>query len=240
MEYNFEFPIDIVSITFSIIAWSILSYWVYCVNRNKPVKVKMWKALVVTFVGIFSFTINWSIFDTFIRFPILPLGVGLLFWYFRRKEGKWKKYRPFAWMGFFSNFIFLVVSLLTPIIHNQIYAINVPSTYISDIEDARIIKIHPTAIYDTINMKKLREQLQKMHQEKIWSEKWYQDTYHGEKPKYERFPYQLTGTSPKWGSGIEAIIYIEKDGKGILIDTPKQQVYFYSEEVFLGGGQEND
>ena len=52
----------------------------------------------------------------------------------------------------------------------------------------------------------------------------------------ERFPYLLTGTKPKWGSGIPTLNFLEKDGKGILITTPKRQLYFRAEQTLLERG----
>ena len=75
-----------------------------------------------------------------------------------------------------------------------------------------------------------------MRQEEVFSDQWYEDTYMTESNKRnERFPYQLIGTSSKWGSGLETIIYIEDDGKGILLSTPKEQLYFRSEDSFIEG-----
>ena len=51
----------------------------------------------------------------------------------------------------------------------------------------------------------------------------------------ERFPYLLTGVKPKWGSGIPTLIYLEEDGKGILITTPKKQLYFRSQQALVEG-----
>lgn len=55
---------------------------------------------------------------------------------------------------------------------------------------------------------------------------------------FERFPYILLGASPKWGSGYESTIYIESDGKGMLISTEKEQYYFRSSESILKGRKE--
>jgi hypothetical protein len=43
----------------------------------------------------------------------------------------------------------------------------------------------------------------------------------------------LIGTTPKKGSGIKAIIYVERDGKGLLISCPSKQYYFRAKEPFL-------
>lgn len=236
MILNVDFPISIVGILFSILAWAIIIFWMYRTLNKKQDKLKIWKVIIITLVGIFSFTINLSILGTFVKFPVLPLGVWILCgWYFKSKKDTWMNYRVFAWIGFFSNFFFLLATLLSALVHGMIYPKDEPTTYISNVEKASIIKIHSSGNYQSVNGKKLQNQIEVMEKASIYSDKWYEETWQGETPKYERFPYQLLGVLPKWGSGIQAIIYIEKDGKGILIDTPHKQVYFRSEEAFLEG-----
>lgn len=234
MNLNIDFPIDVVEILISIVVWSIIIIWIYLTFKKKQAKLKIWMVIIFTFVGILSFSINFSLLGNFFKFPVLPLGVWILNgWYFKSKKDTWTNYREFAWIGFFSNFFFLLSSLLSSIIHGTVYPKDELSTYVSNVEKASIIEIHPSGNYQTINVIKLQNQIEWMEKTEIYSDKWYEETWQGETPKYERFPYQLLGISPKWGSGIRTIIYIEKDGKGILIDTPQKQVYFRSEEAFL-------
>ena len=49
------------------------------------------------------------------------------------------------------------------------------------------------------------------------------------------FHIYLLEASSKWGSGLHTIIYIENDGKGILISTPQEQLYFRSEDSLIEG-----
>jgi hypothetical protein len=241
MVFNVDFPIDIVEISVSIVAWAIIILWMFPTLKKKQVKIKIWKVIIFTFVGIFSFSINWSILGSFIKLPVLPLGVWILYgWYYKSKKDTWMNYRVFAWIGFFSNFLFIFATLVSTLVHGMIYPKDEPSTYISNIEQASIIKIHPSGNYQTINGKILQKQIEMQEKADIYNEKWYEETWQGETPKYERFPYQLLGVLPKWGSGIQSVIYIEKDGKGILIDTPQKQFYFRSEEAFLEGVNKND
>lgn len=81
------------------------------------------------------------------------------------------------------------------------------------------------------------EQLDTMRKETIYSDEWYRDTYMNAEPnqRNERFPYQLIGTSSKWGSGLQSIIFIEDDGKGMLLSTPQQQIYFRSDRSLIEG-----
>jgi len=79
-----------------------------------------------------------------------------------------------------------------------------------------------------------------MNQRTIFSDLWYEETYADtdSTTKDERFPYQLIGTKPKWGSGLRTSIFIESDGKGFLVSTQDKQLYFRSEQsVLMEGGE---
>lgn len=233
MNFYVNFPMNVVGVTFSILSWSVIALWIYLSYKKKAIKLKVWKIIIITLIGIASFSVNWTIFGVMVKFPILPIGAWLLYGYFKNKHGKWEKYRTYAWIGFFSNFIFLTASILMVLFHNIIFPKDEITTYISNVDNAAIKQIHPIGIYKSVNIKKFEKQVKTMRSATIYSENWYADTYYGNKPKYERFPYQLIGTTPKWGSAIPTLIYIEKDGKGVLIDSPIEQVYFRSSENFL-------
>lgn len=230
--------INIVVLVTGILAWGSIIFLAYRVYRKQSVRPKVWKVLLVMIVGFFSFSINWNMFDTMIKFPILPLGVWILYFIFRGKEIGWQRYRPFAWLGFWANFIFLASALIAIPFHHMIYPKNEPSTYISNIDNASIVNIHPSAKDNrSVNKESLQKQLDTMSKEMIFSEQWYEDTYMNieSNQRNERFPYQLIGTSSKWGSDLETIIYIEDDGQGILVSTPQEQLYFRSEDSLIEG-----
>jgi hypothetical protein len=239
MMININFTNDAVSIGTAILAWGIIGFAAFLIYKRQKIKPKLWKLLIVVIVGFFSFSINWQISDVMIRVPILPLGVWILYWVLNRQKKNWFAYRAFAWLGFCANFIFLFSTLLSIPLHHAFYPASEPSTYIALAEDESIVKIHPSAAETTLNKNKLQKQLRSMKQEKIYSEQWYYKMY--EEPetinREERFPYQLIGTSSKWGSGYHSIIYIEDDGKGLLIQTSKNQLYFRLIESILEEGE---
>lgn len=229
-------------IVLNIVAWGtifILARRIYSKQDLKPI---IWKLAVVIFVGLFSFSINLPYMDQQIKLAILPLGVWILYGiYSRKEEGKsWEKYRKYVWLGFFANYIFLAVSLILPLVHSGIYPKNDISTYISVITDGHIIKTHPSAANKALDRSSFRDQLDSIKEEPIYSEKWYQEAFESglERAKLdERFPYQLSGTEAKWGSGIQPMIFVERDGKGVLISTGQKQVYFRAEKTFLMKGE---
>ncbi|WP_407268281.1 hypothetical protein [Radiobacillus sp. PE A8.2] len=215
----------------------IIIFLKYKKLQDKP---KLWKVFLVLLFGMFAISYNWNFQDVVVRLPILPLGVWILLFVFRNKKERWLVYRPFAWLGFFSLFLFILTTLLTIPINKVFYPKDELSTYIANVDDASIIATHPSAESRSLNKENLANEISEMEQEEIYSDQWY-----GEMTRNidtaaidERFPYQLTGSSAKFGSGVVRVIYVEKDGRGLLITTPKGQYYFRSDDsLFRGGNQ---
>jgi len=231
MVIDFDFTINAVAIITGLLAWSSIIVLAYHVYKRQTLKPKVWIVLIVIVVGLFSFSINWNMFNTMLKIPLLPLGVWILYFVFKGKDERWQTYRSFAWLGFWTNFLFLASTLIAIPVYLVIYPKDEPTTYISNVENASIINIHPSAKAQSLNKESLLKQLDTMRQETIYSDQWYEDTYINTESnkRSERFPYQLIGTSSKWGSGLHTLIFIEDDGKGILLSTPQQQLYFRSE-----------
>lgn len=74
-------------------------------------------------------------------------------------------------------------------------------------------------------------------EERIHSDDWYYGADLGADTTntQEKFPYQLIGAIPKWGSGLISVVYIEEDGKGLLISTPTEQHYFRFKHSLIEG-----
>jgi len=224
-----------------IFTWCVIGIIAYRIMKKHPLKLKVWKVLICVLVGIFSFSINLPpIWETPIKIFILPLGVWILYGFLKRKEGRWQTYKPFAWLGFFANFIFLAAAFLSVPVQHSIYPANELSTYISNVENASIRKIHPSGKEASLDKNYLEKQIHNMTQEKIQGVQWYQEKEIRDEQstkKNEQFPYQLAGTLSKRGSDLKPIIYIEADGKGLLVSAPQKQLYFRSSESLLKGGE---
>lgn len=223
--------INIVFIISELLGLGVVAYFVYRKLQNQPEKPKWWKAAVVTLVGIFSVDFKFFVADTPFAVPFIPLGVFLLFIVLSRTEKIWKTYRPFAWLGFKANFIFLAATLLAIPVHGLIYPKEAPSTYLAQVEHAYLLPIHPSAPQQTLHVEKLRQEIGLL-EKSPHVEDWF-EAYDKEE---ERFPYQLVGSRPKWGSGMVPAIYVERDGQGLLVVTPLQSYYFRAKESFLEGG----
>lgn len=230
--------VNIVEQIVNLVGLLVIVFFTYRIYRKLSEKPKIWKILIVTWVGLFAFTFNVPMLGSMVKLPILPLGVWILYAIFRKKETQWLVYRRFAWLGFFANFIFIITTLVAVPIHQMLYPENDPSSYISTIHDASIIHIHPSAEKRSLNKDILDKELVLLKEEPVRSHDWYYETdqHNQDKEVIERFPYQLIGFKPKWGSDLTAIVYIEKDGKGLLISTETKQLYFRSEYSLIEGG----
>lgn len=230
---------NIIEIVTSIMGWIIIGILAFRIYKAQLEKPKAWKIIVVILVGLFSFSINWNVFNTLVQIAILPLGVWILYVFLKRKDGRWKKYRRFAWLGFWANFILLSMALIAIPINHLVYPKDQPLTYVANVENVSIVVIHPSANEHMLVKENLQKQIHNLKPKTFFSDEWYTETYMEAESsqRKERFPYLLINTLPKWGSGLAATIYIEKDGKGLLIATLNKQYYFHSDELLIEEGK---
>lgn len=239
MQFSFGAPVNVIEVIISFLSWGLIVYFIYRYYQNQEVKPKVWKACVATLVGLFAFTFNFTAFNADLKIPILPLGVWILLWYASSKKGAWDKYRRYAWLGFYANFIFIGATLLTIFVHNVVYPKDALSTYIAEYEEGAIFNLHPSAEEVTFDKVSFQQQFSNFQEERVNSVEWYNDMFEIEpQDRVEQFPYKLGGTVSKWGSGMPTLIYVEKDGKGILIDSSERQRYFRSDVSILKGGND--
>ncbi|MCA1054382.1 hypothetical protein LCM10_05235 [Rossellomorea aquimaris] len=240
--FQFDMPLDAVSVGLDMLVWLVIGLAAYRYYRKKEVKPRVWKVLLVLVVGQFAFTINRDFAGTLVKFPVLPLGVWIMYGFLSRSEDRWEKYRPFAWLGFSSSFLFMIASLVWIPFYSTVYPASDPTTYIGNVSKASIVSIHPTGRDDRmLDRDGLKEQLPFMKQNEVDSDGWYEEMHNesdGERNKNERFPYVLQNVSSAWGSGGNPVVYVEKDGKGILVTTFREQYYYRCEESILEEGSE--
>jgi hypothetical protein len=226
MNFTFNNSYHLVSTMTTVISWCIIAFLFlrYYKQSEKP---PIWKAIIIMLVGMFSFRFN---FNT-ISIPILPLGVWIAYRILIRngQDARWQRYRKFAWLGFIANFIFLFTSLLIGPIQQLVYPANQLSTFIAYTEQAKVVTTHPSGNEGTLKSNNLLKVIESGKKAENDGEQWYYDTVMTDEERIaidEKFPYQLIGAKPKWGSGLQAVIFIEQDGKGLLISTPKEQLYY--------------
>lgn len=235
---NFYFVNHFPSILMDIIAFIIIGILAKRIYKKHEEKPKIWKMLLILFIGLFAFSFTLPVYDAFVKIPILPLGVWILYFVFRNKVEKWMMYRRFAWLGFLANFIFLAAAFASFPIEKTLYPQDKLSTYIARTDQANIYTLHTSVKETTLKKGVLNKQLSEMQPERIDSQRWYNDIVNIDVPQEERkekFPFQIMGTEPRWGSGLKTAIFVERDGKGLLITTQKKQYYFRSNESLVKG-----
>ncbi|XXM73249.1 hypothetical protein ACQ0QQ_04955 [Lysinibacillus sphaericus] len=238
--FNFDFTTDAVTAALDVLAWLVIGLLAVRVYRKQQAKPRVWKVIVVLWGGLLSFSIDWELAGDMVRIPVLPLGVWILYALLNRVEDRWDNYRRFAWLGFAGNFIFLAASLLSIPLYTAVYPEGDLATHIANAGDASIVTSHPSGDGDAaLDRRKFTDQLSSAEQVTVDSDGWYEEMYNdsdGERNRNERFPYQMVGVSSKWGSGMKPIIYVEDDGKGILVSTSRNQYYYRLDDSVLKGG----
>ncbi|MEK4423755.1 hypothetical protein [Solibacillus sp. FSL K6-1523] len=200
----------------------------------------MWKVIIAILVGLFSFSFTFTVLGHAMKIAILPLGLWLLYWLLGRRNS-WEKYRKYAWLGFFANYLFFIFTVGGIFIHQAIYPKENIHTYISDLSEAKIIPTHPSAKGNIQFERDASQKLENFKEHHFFSDEWYREAYGGQdEVRIERFPYLVTDAHAKWGSGYTPLIYIEQDGKGVLITTGHNQIYFKSEQSIIGEVSANE
>lgn len=225
---------NIINLILNVIIFGFLFYWSTKIYKKQQVKPSIWKIILTLIVGLFSFSIILPFFNMNFKIAILPLGVWILY-VLLKMAGSWEKYRSYAWLGFVANYFFLLSTLLTMVISLFIYPKDSIKTYISTISEARLIGVHPSAEDNFILVENRKEQLDHFKSDTFYDIDWYYEM----KSKIqannynEQFPYLLVNSKSSWGSGLDVIVYIERDGKGILIKKGEETIYFRSNQSLL-------
>ncbi len=224
---------NIVTTVATVLNYGIIVFLIVSVYRKQLEKAKHWKIAIAYIVGVFSFSITIAYLNEPLRISILPLGIWILYAILIRRNS-WEKYRKYAWIGFGSNFIFLISTFITIPIHHWVFPQNEINTYIADVSEAYVLAIHPTAGSREMLQPDALHHIQLAKETQINSAEWHYDTAMVEpKERQEKFPYILLDAQPKWGSGYKPIIYIEQDGRGILITAEEKQFYFRTSQGIL-------
>lgn len=238
MQFNLNIDLNGLETIFVLLGWGIVFFLFYRIykNQEKQARPKLWKGILLILIGLFSFSFPLTFFQRPISIAILPLGVWILY---ALRKGKWEIYRKYAWLGFAANYIFLATTLVGILLHGIIYPKDQPATFINEAENASLHIIHPSAQKAVLNNAALEQALESMKEKEIDSHRLYNSIVL-EEDEVEQFPYMLAGTKSQIGSGFATQIFVERDGKGVLITTNEQrQYYFRSEQPFLkmeGGG----
>lgn len=113
----------------TIIGWGILIGAVCYLYRKQTEKPVIWKMVIIIYIGLFCFNFSFIVSETPVKIAILPLGVWILILVFGKRKERWKVYRPFAWLGFFGNYIFLITTLLSSLVQSLLYPTDKVETF---------------------------------------------------------------------------------------------------------------
>ncbi|WLR42640.1 hypothetical protein LC087_18495 [Bacillus carboniphilus] len=222
-----------------IIPWSIIAIIAYYFYKKQEMKPNIILVIIVIYVGVFTFSIKLDIFDH-IGLPILPLGVWFLYLVLNRKEGRWERYRKFAWLGFAGSYLIFATMLAA----NPFYPSSDPEVdpldYLFHVKDATVIQTHPSAEKCIFNKEVFLKEVTRLTEGNYDPLIWLNESVEREESnqKNERFPYILMPNALEEDASV--IIHIEEDGKGLLVTTTQQTHYFQIEKSILKEGIEDE
>lgn len=236
---NVQIPLGgLIETLSSLLAFALfIGFFIILYRKNKD-NVSWWKALIVTFVGMLTVDFPLFIFNQEMAFPLIPLGVGIICLLAPRRDQAWLRYRPFAWTGFFSGFLFVGFSLIGTVVQYFVYPVDEISTYITNPTDIELTVTHFQG--DEVELNLSEADLDGYERYSIGEAEFFDQIMTGGRQQGEHqedFPYVLQGAQSKWGSGLNPLIFVEKDGYGLLVDLGDEQFYFSGSESLFNGGE---
>ena len=218
---------------FVIGTWLIIVLLFMKIWMQQDEKVPLWRAIVVCLVGLFTLSINLPLFEEYREIAILPLGVWVIVFLLRNKETRWAAYRKFAWLGFLSNYIFLLIFIIETLLYRALYPADELATYVQSLEHAEVFVIHES-VEEKVLASNALENLQHASKAAYNAFDWHETAIFSEsEERFEQFPYILTDIEPKNSFPYQFSIYIERDGNGILLTSEKVQYYFRTAKPVL-------
>lgn len=236
LTINLGYAVNIIELLCALLAWGIIAVLVVRIylRQDAEERPKIWKVIITVLLGLFSFTFTFMFFNEPFSIAILPLGVWILYGILKRK-GRWEAYRKYAWTGFGGNFIFLSTAILAIGLAAVFYPKDEVRTYLTDVSNVELLVTHPSGGEVKINEEKFDNALSTFEYERSNVMQWFEEIREqmwpdeeSEEPVKvpEKFPYLLTGVKTKTGEIIQ--VYVEQDGKGLLVTTKKNQHYYKS------------
>ncbi|WP_404458076.1 hypothetical protein [Oceanobacillus kapialis] len=210
----------------------ILVFVYYLYKKKEKGKPKPWVILLVIIIGLITFNLEVGS----LPFPVFPIGLCLLYIGFLIRKGNWHWYHKYGLAGFVGSYLLFSITLLGQPIQSLFYP-QEPATYFARVEHAEIVKTYRHAPDQTIHKQKLDEAISSLTKKSLKDATWIEDLYENTE---ERFPYHVTGIKPKWGSGLDTMLFVETDGKGWLVTTPDSHYYYRSPTSIFGEGVANE
>ena len=178
--------------------WLLIFVIVFMLYKKQEIKPTIWKVFIIYLIGKIAFTFSYPLEQQTINFALIPLGVIAIYLLFSKRP-KFNTYLTFAWFGFFSNYIFLIGTLLINPLYSFLYDKSDIQTYMSRLENLEILSIHPSANDNVVVRSSILEQLETAKNQPFNMD-WYYESIGDERVEVERFPYILANVEPKWGT----------------------------------------
>lgn len=239
MLFELELPGNFVIWLLTGAVWLIILIVLIRHYRKQESKPVIWKALVATAMGISAIPLHINMFGYSGKLAVLPIGVALI--YILLQKDSWQRYRVFAWTGFWSNHAMLIVILLSGMLYSLVYPKNDLSVYLTHVDNARLVETHHSAPSGRLSIEGLKVAIDKsLLQDSYPAMEWYTQYRQEGETLYqkEKFPFMLSGIKPRWGSGLHSIVFVERDGQGLLVATGRDYLYFRSGEPLVSFGGE--
>jgi len=240
LGFSFDIEWNTIDMIAMVASWAVFLFWIMTMYKkdepeNRPKKRKI---VVIVLAGLFSFSVDLSAFGEIISFAVLPIGVWIVYAVLNLR-GRWEVYRKYAWSGFAANYLFLIITLFAAFISSLLYPDGEIETYVDNVSEAELIMIHPSAIESELNVEQFEEAISGFEPEYTDVDGWYVEVMEQEQnlePNErnqieEKFPYLITGIKSKEGYSVH--VYVEADGKGMLVNTSEDQYYYRSESAFF-------
>lgn len=209
--------------------YAIIFFIAYRIYQKQEIKGSWWKAIILLFVGIFSFSIEFSFFGQMHKFALIPLGVGLFYFWTSKQPTSREKYKSIVWLGFFANYAFFVTSIITVLIIKLLFPSDELTTYVQALDEAEIIITH-RGTEDPLQLSDDAYELLKTSTlTEFEPDQWYFNQLDYTK---EQFPYMLYDVTTPAGLPYDVFFFVEEDGQGLLVQTPEQHYYFRTLEPF--------
>lgn len=197
------------------------------IYKRQPIKGVWWIILLFYFAGLFSISIDLSLFGGVHKLALFPIGVAIFYLFTINNVEARNIYKPYIWLGFLANYAFFIGSIFTLFMTNALFPPGQLATYSKSFEEATIFTIHPSASNQVQLSSNAYELLQHATQTEVNAHEWYTAS------KEEKFPYMLQNVTPAAGLKLDVLYYIERDGKGLLVQTYDEHYYFRTTESFI-------
>lgn len=235
LQITLDLPTNFISIMIAAINLSAFIFFMRLQYRKLDVKPALWKVGVAGGMGILAIPTTFT-YSFSIRLAAVPIGVWLIYLVIRHTS--WPRYRRFAWTGFWLNYLFLITTIIAHLLTGVFYAKTELGTYLASTEEAYVVRTHSSAPDASLDIDRFNAALLTAErQQRFPAIEWHSDSvrngvFYGK----ERFPYMLGGVEPKWGSGTKAVVFVEYDGKGLMIVDGENNLYVRSQDYFIVPG----